>query len=183
MTPASSKAAPQHASTATGTTGTPGAAANDHCDPDGTPLDVRAEPFGPSQERIDQAIAALLVHPRLREALTAGDHRLMSFALEHEDEQPAGCNRPADKRGEPCAPDRFVASVYDYAENRVLEIRGQLQALDPQVPGTLETRWLGHQPLPSGDEFAAAVEVVRHERDLRERLTSGAMAEIGRAHV
>lgn len=174
MTPASSNAAPQH-TPADGST--PGNTANEHCDPAGTPLDVRAEPFGPSQERIDQAVTALLAHPQVRESFTAGEHRLLSFALDHEEAQSAArCDRMADKRGEPCTPERFVASVYDYAENRVLEVRGQLQALDPQVPGTLETRWLGHQPLPNGDEFAAAVDVVRHERDLRERLASGEMS-------
>jgi hypothetical protein len=53
---------------------------------------------------------------------------------------------------------------------RVLEVRRQLHALDPQVPGSLDVRVLGHQPLPSD---AAPVDVVRHERDLRERLASG----------
>jgi hypothetical protein len=66
--------------------------------------------------------------------------------------------------------------VYDYTENRVLEIRGQIHALDPHVPGSVEVRELGHQPLPSGEEFAAAVEIIKHERDLRERLASGEIA-------
>ena len=174
MASTSNDAAQQHPHA--GGAGTPGSTASDSCDTNGPPLGVHAEPFGPAQERIDQAVAALLAHPTVRGQLVEGEHRLLSFALEHEDEQTAGCNRVADKRSEPCAPDRFVASVYDHAENRVLEVRGQLQALDAQVPGSLETRWLGHQPLPSGDEFAAAVEVVRHERDLRERLASGEMS-------
>jgi hypothetical protein len=37
-------------------------------------------------------------------------------------------------------------------------------------------RMLGHQPLPSGDEFAAAVDIVMHDRELRERLRSGELA-------
>ena len=100
MTPASSDAAPQHMP-ADGST--PGNTANGHYDPAGLPLDIRAKPFGPSQERIDQAIVALLVHPQLREALIAGEHCLLSFALEHEDEQPTSCNRTADKLA-PCDP-------------------------------------------------------------------------------
>lgn len=152
-----------------------GDSVSDSCDTDGPPLEVRTEPFGPNQQQIDRAATALLAHPRLREQLVAGEYRLLSFRLEHEDES-ADCTRHGNKRVDACAADRFVATVYDYAENRVLEARGQLYALDPQVPGEVTTRWLGHQPLPSGDEFDAAADIVRHERDLRQRLASGEVA-------
>jgi hypothetical protein len=66
--------------------------------------------------------------------------------------------------------------VYDYTANHVLEILGPLYALDTAVPGPVELRILGHQPLPSGDEFAAAVDIVMHDRELRERLRSGELA-------
>ena len=145
-----------------------------HCG-DPSVLNVRVEPFGPDQSRVDQAAAALLSHPHLLALVAQGEHRLLSFALDN-GEATAYCVSRADKRVEPCPLDRFVGTVYDYAENRVLEIRGPLYALDPQVPGPLEMRVLGHQPLPSGEEFTAAVEIVKHERDLRERLASGEMA-------
>jgi hypothetical protein len=135
-------------------------------------LNVQVRQFGPEQERIDQAISALLAHPQLHAMLDTGEHRVLGFRLDHA----AGIIAyPGleDKRMEPCPLDGFVATIYDYAENRVLEVRGQLHALDPQVPGSLELRVLGHQPLPSQEEFAAAVDIVRHERDLRERLASG----------
>jgi len=138
-------------------------------------LNVRAEPFGPDQSRIDQAVSALLSHPSVRALVVHGEHRLLSFALENEGEA-ADCTGRAEKRVEPCSADRFVGTVYDYAENRVLEIRGQIHALDPHVPGSVEVRVLGHQPLPNGEEFAAAMEIVKHERDLRERLASGEIA-------
>ena len=149
-----------------------GTSAGEPCDPPGLPLEIRTEAFGPDQQRIDQAVAALLAHPALREQLAHREYRLLRFALEHDDAS-SDCPRRAEKRVQACAPDRFAASVYDYAENRVLELRGPLHALDAQVPGELQTRWLNHQPLPDGDEFAAAVEIVRHERDLRARLASG----------
>jgi hypothetical protein len=107
------------------------------------------------------------------ERLVAGEHRVLSFALEH-DGAYADCQN--EKRVQACAPDAFVACVYDYAENRVLEALGSLHALDPQVPADLQISWLGHQPLPDGNEFAAAVEIVRHERDLRERIASGELS-------
>ena len=37
------------------------------------------------------------MHPQLREALIAGEHCLLGFALEHEDEQPTSCSRTADE--------------------------------------------------------------------------------------
>jgi hypothetical protein len=145
----------------------------DHCD-EHSVLNVHVEPFGPDQASIDRAINALLAHPSVHEMVIPGEYRLLSFALEHEGDTPNLVHRA--KRVEACSPDRFVAIVYDYVKSRVLEIRGQLYALDSQVPGTVDVRMLGHQPLPSGEEFAAAVEVMRHERDLRERLENGEIA-------
>ena len=148
----------------------------EHCgEPNPPALEVSAQPFGPDQSRIDQAVAALLAHPQVQRQLTAGESRLLRFALDPDD--PANrCVGREDKRVDACAPDRFVASIYDYAERRVLEVRGPLHALDERAPGAIDATWLGHQPLPDGDEFAAAVEVVRRDRDLRERLASGAIS-------
>jgi hypothetical protein len=140
-----------------------------------TPLNLHLEPFGPDQARMDLAAGALLAHPRLVELVVPGEHHLLSFALQHEGEA-ADCTGRGDKRVEACSPDRFVGTVYDYAENRAIEIRGPLYALDPEVPGSVDVRVLGHQPLPDGQEFAAAVEIVKHERDLRERLARGEIA-------
>ena len=150
----------------------PGAAAG--CD-EAVPLTIHVEPFGPDQARIDRSIAALLEHPRVRDLVAVGDHRLLSFNLEQEGER-ADCANHAEKHIEGCFPDRFAATIYDYAENRVLEIRGSLHALEPGVPGTLDVRILGHQPIPDGLEFAEAVAIVRRERDLRARLASGEIA-------
>lgn len=138
-------------------------------------LEVHVEPFGPDQAAVDRATATLLAHPRVRELLKPGEHRLLGFALESVDDSRdgSGC---AEKRMHPSVPDRFVATVYDYAQSRVLEVRGPLHALDPQVPGSVDVRMLASQPLPTGEEFAAAVAAVRQERDLCERLDKGTLA-------
>ena len=94
----------------------------DHCG-EAPALNVQVLPFGPDQARIDQAVSALLAHPLVRELTIPGEYRLLNFGLEQEGEA-ADCTGRADKRAEPCPPDRFVATVYDYAENRVIEIRG-----------------------------------------------------------
>jgi hypothetical protein len=150
---------------------TPGAEAPD--------LDVTVEPMGPDQTAVDRAIDALITHPRLVEELGGAEHRVLSFRVddgsEHED--PCADQRPgAGKVVVGCTPSRFVASIYDYSENRVLEARGPLYALDSCAPGPVDLRVLGDQPLPSGDEFAAAVDVVMHDRELRQRLQSGQLA-------
>lgn len=142
------------------------------CKEDATPLDVQTAAFGPDQAQVDRAIAALLSHAQVRSQLLAGEHRLLSFALTDDDLHSA-CEPHHAKRIDGCAPQRFVAAIYDYAENRVLELRGALQALDDRAPDVLQARWRADQPLPSGDEFDAAVDIVRHDRDLRERLDSG----------
>jgi len=141
---------------------------------DQVPLDVRVEPFGPGRARIDVAVRALMDHPRVRDLLVAGEHRLLSLVLH--DGEDAPCCGQEGKRVESCGPERFVGTVYDYSENRVLEIRGPLYALDDRVPGPVEVSVLGHQPPPSGEEFAAAVDIVRHDRELRQRLDAGEIA-------
>jgi hypothetical protein len=139
-------------------------------------MSVAIEPFGPDQATVDLAVSALLAHPSLRQALGANEHRLLDFRVEqHED--PCADQRPGEaKAAAGCVPDRFAALVYDYTANQVLEVRGPLYALDAASPGTVAVRMLGHQPLPSGDEFAAAVDIVMHDRELRERLRSGELA-------
>src|SRR5215218_7317535 len=123
--------------------GCPDAHGPNHSDTGGA-LNVRAEPFGPDQTRIEQGVSALVAHPRVAELLVPGDHRLLSFGLEHDGEA-VGCACHGDKRVEASVPERFVGTVYDYAENHVLEIRGPLHALDLQAPGSVEVRLLGHQ--------------------------------------
>ena len=60
MASSSNDDAPRHMH---GGAGTSGDAGGDDCDTAGPPLEVRTEPFGPDQQRIDQAITALLAHP------------------------------------------------------------------------------------------------------------------------
>jgi hypothetical protein len=131
------------------------------------PLQLRVEPFGPTQAELDAAAAALNTHPQLRAVLEAGETRLLDFALDTTEQA---------KRQTACVPEHFIATFYDYADNAVIEVRGALAAIDAAAPGEVQLRRLGQQPLPSGDEFASALEVVRHDRGLRERLDSGAIA-------
>ena len=144
--------------------------------PEIPPLNVVVEPFGPDQAATDAAIAALLAHPSVRQVIGANEHRLLDFRVDHHEDPCAEHRVGAAKTAAGCPPDRFAAIVYDYAVNQVLELRGPLYALDAMAPGPVEVRMLGQQPLPSGDEFAAAVDVVMHDRELRERIRAGELA-------
>lgn len=139
------------------------------------PLEVRGQAFGPDQAHIDQAVAALLAHPQVQSQLTVGESRVLRFKINHED-LPHACDGHEEKRVSACEPDRFFASIYDYAQRQVLEVTGQLHALDERAPGTIKTTWHDQQLLPTGDEFDASVEVVRHDRELREQIDSGAIS-------
>ena len=139
------------------------------------PMELRVEPLGLNASQMTQATTALLAHPRVREALVSGEFRLLNFALEAASDAHE-CPQRQTKRLEPCPLENFVGTIYDYAGSRVLEVRGPLYALDSQAPGDVEIRELGHQPLPSGEEFAAAVEVVKHDRELQARLNSGELS-------
>ena len=162
---------------ANGTGGGTSAGHGNPCDGDEHPaLSVAVEPFGPDQASVDAAVSALLAHPSVRQALGANEHRLLDFRVEHQDDPCAEQRIGAAKTVVGCPPDHFAALVYDYTANQVLEARGALYALDAAAPGTVELRMLGHQPLPSGDEFAAAVGIVMHDRELRERIRSGELA-------
>jgi hypothetical protein len=111
-------------------------------------------------------VEALLEHPRVRKQLNGAEHRLLSLRPDEE----AGA-----KRALPCPSQRFLATIYDYTENQVLEVRGDLASLDRGAPEDVEVTPLGHQPLPSEEEFDHAVEILRHDRELRARIDGGAL--------
>jgi hypothetical protein len=137
------------------------------------PLGVATEATGPSEEFVSRAIAVLAGHPDLVAALGGADHRVLAFNVTSLGElAPQGLGKPAWG----CTPDGFSATIYDYAEDRVLQVTGSLQALDSESPDHVDIEVLGHQPLPDGGEFAAALDVVMHNRELRARIRSGAVA-------
>ena len=133
-------------------------------EPGGAAVELHVEPHGPDHTLLGGLLSAVLTHPSLASHLEGTEHRLLSLRVADESES---------KRRTACIPERFVASVYDYTNNRVLEVSGALAHLDPAAPEAVEVRVLGHQPLPSDDEFAAAVDIVRHDRELRARIDSG----------
>jgi len=129
-------------------------------------VQVFAEPQADVAPAIADRREALLAHPSLRAYLDGTEHRLLSMRLVDEGEA---------KRYAPCAPQHFEATIYDYTNNRALEARGAVADLDTAAPAEIAVCLLGHQPQRSSEEFAAAVEIVRHDRELGARLDDGSL--------
>jgi hypothetical protein len=122
---------------------------NEHDD-----LQIKIERFGPGPEAIDEVSQAVLDHPPVREQLRETRHRLLSVELLKSAVQ--------DKPDEPIPPDRYRATSYDYTNNRVVLATGSLD----NIQGSMEVSEAGYQPLPTGEEFDEAVEVLLEDEDL-----------------
>jgi hypothetical protein len=113
--------------------------------PDGEELRMEFEPWGPDEGIVEETSTMLVEHPRVREYLGDTDHRLISLRFAD----------PDGKVEEPLPPDPYRATFYDYTNNRTIEALGLLS--DREL---LEVAEFGHQPLPSEEEYARAVEVL-----------------------
>jgi hypothetical protein len=116
--------------------------------------DVRIdiERFGPGPEAIDEVSRAVSGHPLIRERLNGARNRLLSVEL----------LEPAEKGDGPLPPDRYRATIYDYANNRALLAGGRLD----DISGSMKVSETGRQPLPNEEEFDEAVEMLREDHDL-----------------
>lgn len=122
----------------------------------GDELHVDIVPWGPSPTAARAAATAALEHPAVRAELGDADSRLLSVV-------------PVASLDDPGAePDHVRATVYDYMNERALIVEAPVDGA-PHVTVTSTVA----QPLPSGDEFAAAVEAVRADDDLGAALGDG----------
>jgi hypothetical protein len=127
------------------------------------PPELTAAPGGPSEERFARAMEEVLRHPSVQGYLDGTDNRVLSV-------RPL-LNRA--KASNPCPDDGFQATIYDYTNNRTLLVEGDLAAIDPATHGDVRVAEYGNQPLPSEEEFAAAVDVVMHDRETRRAIEAG----------
>ncbi|MBP1693704.1 MAG: hypothetical protein H6Q37_1587 [Chloroflexi bacterium] len=118
-------------------------------------LIVETEPWGPDPAALEAVSCALLEHPRLQEYLADTRHRLLAFDL-IDREQKTTTPRP---------PGRYHATIYDYTNNRTLFAEGCLD--EPDLVVVTES---AAQPLPSDEEFDAAVNLLLEDPDLGPRL-------------
>jgi hypothetical protein len=108
-------------------------------------LSIEFEEFGHDQRVVDEAVRAISEQGALREMLGGGDTRLLAVDL----------FEPARKVARPRLPNRVRATYFDYANNRTVAAEAPLD--DPAGVTVAES---GDQPLPTREEFEAAVEIV-----------------------
>ncbi len=116
-------------------------------------FEITVEQRGLSAEELDRLREQVLHAPAVREAL--GDARSMLLSLVVDEPLAAAKGRRVR------SPDHFQAALYDYTNNRTLRVNGLLSNLDG-----LQVEPFGDQPLPSHEEFAYAVDLLRQDQDI-----------------
>lgn len=121
-------------------------------------LTVKVERFGPTPPLVKRAGQQLLRNAAVRGALNGSEHRLLAVRLLD----------PPRKTRTPTEPSRVRATIYDYAADRTIVAEADLADLE-KVDVTESAR----QPLPSPDEFEAAVAVLKEDPALGKEIRSG----------
>src|SRR2546426_551292 len=111
-------------------------------------LALKFEPRGPDPARISTVSRALADHPAVQEFLAKTRNRLLTFELV-EPEPEAKSARPSPP------PHLFRATFYDYTNNRTIFVDGDLNQ-----PKRVKVSESSFQPLPSNEEFDAAVKLL-----------------------
>lgn len=117
---------------------------------------IEIVPFGPSPRATRAAALAALEHPAVRSELGDADTKLLSAV-------------PVVPRGDPAAePDHVRATIYDYVNERAVIVEAPIEGTaHVSVSSTVK------QPLPSGEEFAAAVEALKRAEDFAAAMRDG----------
>jgi hypothetical protein len=121
-------------------------------------LTVKVEPFGPEQRAVDRIERDVRRHPAARELIGGDNRRLLSV-------EPL---EPARRSAQPRPWDRYRATWYDYGENRAIVVEGRLGE-----PGRETATETAAQPVPSPEEFEAAVAVVAQDAELGPAVRDG----------
>ena len=114
-------------------------------------LALKFEPRGPDPARISTVSRALADHSAVQEFLAKTRNRLLTFELVEPDPEVKGA-RPAPP------PHLFRATFYDYTNNRTIFVDGDLDQ-----PKRLKVSESSFQPLPSNEEFDAAVKLLQKD--------------------
>jgi hypothetical protein len=122
----------------------------------GQEITIDVVPRGPSLA-VTAGIARTLTNDWLRREAGTADLRLLSVQLVEDDDK----DRPASS-------DRFLAHVYDYTNNRTLHVCGHIDR--PDRASVVET---AAQPLPSDEEFEAAVELLANQPEYGAAIRGG----------
>jgi hypothetical protein len=117
-------------------------------------LEVKVDPWGLDEEAIATISRTVLQHESVLNILKQTRHRLLSIQLI----EPELKNKPVRI---PIPPNRYRATIYDYTNNRTVWVDGHVDDL-----ARIEVSESGYQPLPSPEEFEAAVNTLLEDREI-----------------
>ncbi|MEO7442373.1 MAG: hypothetical protein ABIW46_02445 [Acidimicrobiales bacterium] len=123
-------------------------------------LQVEVRPFGPSPDTVGRLAARLTDHPLVRETLGRARHRVLGWELVEAEAKTARARTPT----------RWRATIYDYTNQRTLFAEDSLGDED-----AMTVQESGNHPVPSPDEFAAAVQVLAGTDQFGPALRDGTM--------
>jgi hypothetical protein len=114
-------------------------------------LTVELEEFGPDPRVVDETVRAIGEQAALRELMGDANARLLAVDLLD----------PPRKVSRPRPPSRVRATYFDYTNNRTVAAEAPVDE-----PAGVTVAESGDQPLPTREEFDAAVEIVAEDRRL-----------------
>jgi len=121
-------------------------------------LRVVVTPWGPTQDAIGAARISTASRPEVQRYLKGKNHRLLHFELIESDSKSASQNPPT----------RFLATFYDYTNNRTVRAEGSFDS-----PGAVKISTSGDQFVPSEEEFQAALEILGRDQIFGAALRAG----------
>ena len=115
-------------------------------------LTVEVAPWGPEQAYVDRASRSFNRHSSVQKLLRRTRSRTLSVKLLETDVSDRKTSRPRQ-------PSHLRTTTYDYTNNRSIEVTGRLGQRRP-----VDVAHLSGQPLPSNEEFIAALRILRADR-------------------
>lgn len=122
---------------------------------------VEIVPVGLDQETMNQLRSICDEHPSIQSYLQGTRHLLLSLELLDREDIPENKSGGHPKSSEPASPSDFLATYYDYTNNRTVMATGAIHD-----SGCMSVSESDVQPLPSAEEFELAVKIVRDHPEL-----------------
>ena len=121
------------------------------------PHTITVTQWGPDQVTIDETKSRLVSHPSLQRYLKGTRYRMLSFDFVES----------ALKEAKTEPPSRYRATFFDYTGNRAVAVNGRFSDFVVDVSLSSE------QPVPSPEEFDAAVSILSKDRTLGPAIRDG----------
>ncbi len=122
------------------------------------PLTVSVRMVGPDQAAMDEARDRAVNAPSVQRYLIGNKYRIVGFEL---------INPEFKGKGDPPPPELFRETIYDYTNSRTIIVDGSFKKADLSVALTND------QPLPSEEEFQAAIEIAKRDPQIGAAIRDG----------